>query len=186
MFLALLTAVLITLKHCQFGHCCPVRVHDDGDEAGEPRDSGGQRRSQHRVLQWKELRRKLRIQKKWQPGVPALPPKRQSKTTFRAAQSGQGIISLPPPARPSAAPANIPLKETDQAVSRPERCEGLTNWTPLIVGACLTGRALVFLWQMRSPAWVAAGPVDSAPKQPVDKPPRPDCQLKASPDPFYM
>ena len=75
MFLAPLTAALTTLKHCQFGHCCPVRVHDGGDEAGEPRDGGGA----STVLQWKELRRKLRIQKKWQPGVPALPPGRSSK-----------------------------------------------------------------------------------------------------------
>ena len=41
MFIALLTAALTTLKHCQFGHGCPVRVHDGGDEAGEPRDGGG-------------------------------------------------------------------------------------------------------------------------------------------------
>ena len=41
MLLAPLTAALTTLKHCQFGHCCPVRVHDGGDEAGEPRDGGG-------------------------------------------------------------------------------------------------------------------------------------------------
>ena len=41
MFLAPLTAALISLKYCQFGHCCPVRVHDEGDEAGEPRDGGG-------------------------------------------------------------------------------------------------------------------------------------------------
>ena len=41
MFLAPLTAALTTLKHCQFGHCCPVRAHDGGDEAGEPRDGGG-------------------------------------------------------------------------------------------------------------------------------------------------
>ena len=85
-----------------------------------------------------------------------------------------------------AAPANIPPKEADQAVSRPERREGLTNWTPWIVGASLTEGALLFLRQTRRPASVAAGPVDSAPKQPVNKPPRPDRQLKASPDPFYM
>ena len=41
MFLAPLTAALTTLKHCQFGHCCPVTVHDGGDEAGKPRDDGG-------------------------------------------------------------------------------------------------------------------------------------------------
>ena len=64
--------------------------------------------------------------------------------------------------RPTAAPANIPPKEADQAVSRPERREGLTNRTPWIVGVCLTGGALVFLQQTRSPASVAAGPVDRA------------------------
>ena len=88
--------------------------------------------------------------------------------------------------RPTAAPANIPPKEADQAVSRPERREGLTNWTLWIVGACLTDGALVFLRQTRSPASVAAGPVYSATKQRVDKPPRPDRQLKPGPDPFYM
>ena len=41
MFLAPLTAALTTLKHCQFGHQCPVRISDGGDEAGEPRDGGG-------------------------------------------------------------------------------------------------------------------------------------------------
>ena len=86
-------------------------------------------------------------------------------------------------------PTNIPSKEADQeqVVSWPERREGLTNWTPWIVGACLVGEALVFLRskQTRSPALVAAGPIDSAPKQPVDKPPGAK-QLKTSSDPFYM
>ena len=41
MYLAPLTAALTTLKHCQFGHCCPVGVYDGGDEAGESRDGGG-------------------------------------------------------------------------------------------------------------------------------------------------
>ena len=43
--------------------------------------------------------------------------------------------------------ANIPPKE-EAAVSadkRPERREGLTYWTPWVVGACLSGGALVFL-----------------------------------------
>ena len=53
LFLAPLTAALTTMKHCQFGHQCPVRVHNSGDKAGEPRDvakqhtSGGT--SQHRA-----------------------------------------------------------------------------------------------------------------------------------------
>ena len=45
MFLAPLTAALTTLKHCQFGHLCPVRVHDGRDDVakqqGEPRYGGG-------------------------------------------------------------------------------------------------------------------------------------------------
>ena len=45
MFLAPLTAALTTLKHCQFGHCCPVTAHDEGDEAGGPRDGGGASKS---------------------------------------------------------------------------------------------------------------------------------------------
>ena len=74
-----LTATLITLKHARFGHCCPVRVHDGGDEAGDIHTRGGAS-----TVRWKELRtqsRKLRIQKKWQPGVPALPPERRSSSS---------------------------------------------------------------------------------------------------------
>ena len=85
--------------------------------------------------------------------------------------------------RPPAAP---PPKE-EQAVFRPERREGLTNWTQWIVGACLTGGALMFLPRLRATQTKSpAGPVDSAPKSRVNKPPRPDRQLKPGPDPFYM
>ena len=42
-YLAPLTAALTTLKHCQFGHCCPVGVYDGGDEAGESTVGGGAR-----------------------------------------------------------------------------------------------------------------------------------------------
>ena len=98
--------------------------------------------------------------------------------------------------RPPAGEASIPPKGADSkdqehTDKRPEHnCEGLTHWTPWIIGACLTGGALMFLrntqiQQTRSPASVAAGPVDSAPKQPVDKPPGAK-QLEANPDPFYM
>ena len=41
MFLAPLTAALTTLKHCQFGHCCPVRVHDGGDDVAKQQGDGG-------------------------------------------------------------------------------------------------------------------------------------------------
>ena len=80
--------------------------------------------------------------------------------------------------------ANIPSKEA-AAVSvdkRPERCEGLTNWTPWVVGACLVGGALVFLrnTQTRSPVSVAAAPIDSAPKQPA-----PGAKQLKTRDPFY-
>ena len=56
-------------------------------------------------------------------------------------------------------PANIPPKEADheQAVSRPERREGLTNWTSCIVGACLTGGALVFLRKAQTRSRIGGG-----------------------------
>ena len=140
------------------------------------------RRSQHR-LQWKELWRKLRIKKEWQPGMPALPPRRQSKSDC-SNSFGEPRNQFVPLL------ANIPPKEADQeqAVSAdkwPEHNREVTNRTPWIVGACLMGGALMFLrnMQTRSPASVAAG---LAPKQPVDKPPRPDRQLKTGPDPIYM
>ena len=61
----------------------------------------------------------------------------------RAASGGQGAISPPPS---PAAPANIPPPpEADQAVYQPERREGLTNWAPWVIGACLAGGALLFL-----------------------------------------
>ena len=83
------------------------------------------------------------------------------------------------PFRLPAAPANIPSPpEADQAVSQPERREGLTNWAPWVIGACLAGGALVFLRQTTSPA---TGPVDSAPKQPA-----PDAKQLKTRDPFYM
>ena len=85
----------------------------------------------------------------------------------------------PPPHTHTAAPANIsPPSEADQAVSQPERREGLTNWAPWVIGACLAGGALVFLRQTRSPA---TGPVDSAPMQPA-----PDAKQLKTRDPFYM
>ena len=106
------------------------------------------------------------------------PKGKARRTTSRAASSSQENSSQPP-----GTPANIPPKKADQAVSRPKRREGLTNWTPWIVGACLAGGAFVFLRQTRS---AAAGPADSTPKRRVDKPPRPDRQLKTDPYPFYM
>ena len=81
--------------------------------------------------------------------------------------------------------ANIPPKEAEavSADKRPERREGLTYWTQWVVGACLAGGALVFLRnaQTRSPASVAAAPVDSAPKQPA-----PGAKQLKTRDPFYM
>ena len=51
--------------------------------------------------------------------------------------------------------ANNTLKEADQeqvvsADKRPEHREGLTNWTRWIIGACLTGEALMFLPRLRA------------------------------------
>ena len=46
-WLAPLTAMLTTMKHCQFGHRCPVRINNDGEQAdsGEPRDVAKQHTS---------------------------------------------------------------------------------------------------------------------------------------------
>ena len=93
LFLAPLTAALTTLKHCQFGHQCPVRISDGGDEAGEPRDGGGAS-----TVQWKKLRRKLRSQKKWQLGVPALPPRWSSKNDCSNSFGEPRNHFVPPPA----------------------------------------------------------------------------------------
>ena len=52
MFLAPLTAVLTTMKHCQFGgHQCPVRINNVGEQAdgGEPRDVAKQHTSRDSV-----------------------------------------------------------------------------------------------------------------------------------------
>ena len=101
---------------------------------------------------------------------------RASKESFR-----------PPPPTPvgDGTSANIPRKEAAavSADKRPERHEGLTNWTPWVVGACLAGAALVFLrnGHRRNPASVAAAPVDSAPKQPA-----PGAKQLKTRDPFYM
>ena len=116
MILTPLTTALTTLKHCQFGHCCPVGIHDGGDEAGEPRDGGGAstESSSGKVKQEERLLEQLRA----------------SKESFH-----------PPPPHPPAGDgtsANIPPKEAE-AVSQTEHHEGLTNWTPWVVGACLAG-----------------------------------------------
>ena len=120
-----------------------------------------------------------RVKDKKQQGVPALPPERQSKkndfsSSFEHPRNhGDGTSS------------NIPPKEAAavSADKRPERREGLTNWTPWVVGACLAGGALVFLRnaQTRSPASFAAAPVDSAPKQPA-----PGVKQLKTRDPFCM
>ena len=92
--------------------------------------------------------------------------------------------------RPPAGEASIPPTEADSkdqehTDKRPEHNrEGLTNWTPWLIGACLTGGALMFLPRLRATQMpqaaqtsggTAAGPIDTAPEQ-----------LEANPDPFYM
>ena len=106
------------------------------------------------------------------PSVPALPPERQSKKNdFSSSFEHPRNHFAPHLPAGDGTSANIPPKEAEavSADKRPERREGLTNWTPWVVGACLEGGALVFLRnaQTRSPASMAAAPVDSAPKQPA-------------------
>ena len=127
----------------------------------------------------KRVTEKVKDSKKWQPGVPALPPERQSKKNDFSSSFGWPRSHSPLTPTPRAAPANIPPPpEADQAVPQPERREGLTNWAPWVIGAYLAGGALVFLRQTRSPA---TGPIDSAPKQPA-----PDAKQLKTRDPFYM
>ena len=70
-------------------------------------------------------------------------------------------------------------KEAERTDERPE-----PNWIPWIIGACLAGGSLAYVFAgenmclRASPASVAAGP---APKV-QDKPPL----LKACPGPYYM
>ena len=167
MFLAPLTAALTALKHCQFG----------GDEAGEPR--GGR---------WKELRRKLRIRGKWRPGRAgaAVRKAKEEERFLKWLRVGKEPLRSPAGHDTS---ANIPPKEV-VAVSQPERHEGLTDWIPWVVVACLglLWRVLVSLRSgqtiLQSTQTIRHAPaalVDSAPKRPVSG----ARQLKTR-DPFYM
>ena len=120
--------------------------------------------------------------------MPALPPERQSKKNDFSSSFEHPRKNFAPPPPPSAGygtSANIPPKEAAavSADKRPERREGLTNWTPRVVGACLAGGALVFLRNAptRSPLSGAAVPVDSAPKQSA-----PGAKQLKTRDPFYM
>ena len=106
--------------------------------------------------------------------------------------------SLRSSAVPHAGEASIPPKEAESkdqehvdnrpdvlvASQQPEHnCEGRTNWTTWIIGACLAGALIVSkLQQTKSLASVVAGPVI---KLPADKPPDAK-QLKVSSDPFIM
>ena len=89
---------------------------------------------------------KVKDKKMWQPGVPALPPERQSKMKDFSSSFEHPRNHIAPRAGDGTS-ANIPPKEAAavSADKRPERQEGLTNWTPWVVGACLVGGALVFL-----------------------------------------
>ena len=147
MFLAPLTA---GLKHCQFGHCCPVRVKDGGDDiAKQQGDSGGASTESSSGKSYGSKKSGSRASRR-------CPLKGKARrTTSRAASSIQGIIS-PLCRRPGdGTSANIPPNEAaaGSGDKRPECCERLT-------GPRLAGGALVFLRQTRSPASVVAVPVD--------------------------
>ena len=100
------------------------------------------------------------------------------------------LRSAKEPLRPHAGDdtsANIPPKEA-VAVSQPERREGLTDWIPWVVVACLAGGVLVSLRSAQTIFQSAktirhapAAPVDSAPKRPV-----PGARQLKTRDPFYM
>ena len=78
--------------------------------------------------------------------MPELPPERQSKkndfsSSFEHPRNHFAPPSPPPPPAGDGTSANIPPKEAAavSADKRPEHREGLTNWTPWVVGACLAG-----------------------------------------------
>ena len=104
-------------------------------------------------------------------GAAARKVKQEERLLEQLRASKESFRPTPTPPAGDGTSANIPPKEAEavSADKRPERREGLTNWTPWVVGACLEGEALVFLRnaQTRSPASMAAAPVDSAPKQPA-------------------
>ena len=193
MFLAPLTAVLTTLKHAQFGHCCLLEyTMADTKQENQEMYTQAEEPAQSSVERVTDPKQKVKDKKKVAAGHAGAAARKAKQEERLLEQLRAAKESLRPPASDGRS-TNIPPKEADQeqAVSadkRPEHNrEGLTNWTPWIVGACLRGGALMFLrnTQTRSHASVAAGPIDSALKQPVGKLPGAK-QLKTSPDPFYM
>ena len=193
MFLAPLTSVLTTVKHCHFEHQCRVRINDGRDVAkqqGEPRDVAKQaeKPAQSPVERVTDPRQKVKDLRKVAAGHAGAAARKAKQEIRLLEQLRSAKESFRPPAGDGTS-ANIPLKEADQeqAVSadkRPEHPEELTNWTPWIIGACLTGGVLMFLprlhaTQMPQAAQTSGGtgasPIDTAPKQ-----------LEASPNPFYM
>ena len=116
----------------------------------------------------------------------ALPPERQrKKNDFSSGFERLRNHSVPPAGDDTF--ANIPPKKA-VAVSQPERREGLTDWIPWVVVACLAGGVLVSLRSAQTILQSAqtirhapAAPVDSAPKRPV-----PGARQLKTRDPFYM
>ena len=149
MFLAPLTDALTTMKHCQFGHlvscsykqCRRTSQERDGDSVS--RGAGTPLEAVERVTR----NRKLRTRRKWQ--VPALPPGRPSKND--CSNSFGQLRHLPPPGVRLIFLREYPrqLQKTRRVTRRTRNSlsgrsiRGLTKWTLWIIGACLTGGALL-------------------------------------------
>ena len=121
MFFAPLTAALTTLKHCQFGHCCPVSLLmeqtklENQETAEEPTQSPPVE--------------KVKDKKKWQPGVPALPPERQSKKNDFSSSFEQPRNLLAPPPPPTPPPPRLPIFLLRSRTKRFPRLGPMGHWS---------------------------------------------------------
>ena len=172
MFLAPLTAVLTTIKHCQFGHRCPAVINDGnkadggkpaGSSVERPAETASQAEAAHveRVTE-----KKANDPKMWRPGVQA---------TARIASGSHGITT-------STSQRSCQRRHVCTSSRTHERPE--PNWIPWIIGACLKGGSLAYVFageNMRLRASPASGAACPSPKVQDNLP-----QLKACPDPLYM
>ena len=186
MFLAPLKAPLTTMKHCQFGHRCPVIINDEIKQTAEGLQAVPVERPAVTASPTEPTHVKRLTEKK------ANDPKKMA--TGRAGAARQKRLleqhqadkeSLRPPVSSadndvtSASPNEAKLpKRTD------EWPEHNHNWIPWIIRACLAWGLLVYVFageKMRLRASCASIAADPAPKV-RDKP----SQLKACHDPHYM
>ena len=172
MFLASLTAALTTIKHCQFGHRCPAVINDGNQADGEEPAGSSVERPAETALPAEPAHSPVKgVMKKT-----ANDPTKVTAGLAGAAARQKRLLeqlqaaneSLRPPV--SAADnecTSAPPKEAKPPKRTDERLEHNHNWIPWIIGACLAGGSLAYVFtgfargNMRlraSPTSVAAGP----------------------------